>query len=97
MAKSRITWPEWITDIPKWENVVYDLVLNGEVIYVGVSGNPRDRIKRHMYRGKEFDSVELHRFPSKKAAIQFEAERIEELKPALNKAGVTVPYAVPHT
>lgn len=71
--------------------VVYDLVYEGETIYVGSTGNPGDRPSGHnttLFRDKMFriyvEFVEVEEYASEREARIAERRRIAELSPRLN-------------
>ncbi len=64
---------------------VYDIVLNGDVIYVGMTGNPKARMCSHRYTGVAHSGAKMviHRWYETRAeAYSAETERQDELKPA---------------
>lgn len=74
----------------KW--VLYDLILDGEVVYVGTTSRPRERLSTH--RGQAYRRGWMHmkrvemkivdRFARRPAALKAESERIRQLMPVFN-------------
>lgn len=67
---------------------VYDVVHDGEVVYVGSSGNPNRRIRQHMRTGvargpEDLRVVSEHDKPDDALATEY--ARIRKLKPRLNR------------
>lgn len=68
---------------------VYDLIVDGALVYVGCTSNPVNRLYQHKARRKVPKHAELvvvQRFRRRPAALAAETRRIEELNPPLNKA-----------
>lgn len=63
---------------------VYDIVLKGEVIYVGMTNNPERRLKQHRCTGVAPEGAEMHVFKwysSRERAFKAEYLRQLELLP----------------
>lgn len=61
---------------------------NGELLYIGMSGDPERRMREHQCRTDWADGVgrsEIEWFPSRKAAREAESMEIERLSPPWNK------------
>lgn len=71
---------------------VYFLVCDGEIAYVGMSGNPAGRIGRHAQRGLiPFDSYHVIECRSVEDARGLERAYIRTLRPPYNVAMVRLP------
>jgi len=69
--------------------VVYDLIVDGVLAYVGCTSNPVKRLYEHKARRKipkHAELVVVQRFRNRHLALMAETRRIEELNPPLNKA-----------
>jgi excinuclease UvrABC nuclease subunit len=72
--------------LPKRAWGVYQLIdPSGRVIYVGMTGTPRRRLRDHMREfGTRIDRVHWERVESRVDALDLETRRIAELRPPLN-------------
>jgi len=88
-------WPLWVVAAPRRGLHLYRLYdAQGELLYIGQSGEPCSRVKRHLREQPwaaeichgTFESIAGHRFVVEAAAIRRE-------RPRYNVAGVTGPYS----
>lgn len=70
---------------PKAPAFVYLLLLDGVVVYVGKSINPRDRMPDHA-RNKQWDAVDLIACASEVDALRLEGDLIYHHQPDLNRS-----------
>lgn len=66
------------------DTCVYDIVLNGEVVYVGMTNNPTNRMLQHNYRGTvpKGSRLIVHKwYSTRDEAKREEYSRQMELKP----------------
>lgn len=68
-------------------HVVYGLLRGEQLVYVGVSQNFRERLKRHR-KDKEFDGWVAEIQADRQSARRREADMISHYKPIYNVAGV---------
>jgi hypothetical protein len=75
----------------------YDIVLNGSVVYVGMTVNPKRRLAKHkmlMFEGDEEMVIVARRTRVRDAQIA-EAARIRKLRPPRNRTGMDVHKEIP--
>jgi excinuclease UvrABC nuclease subunit len=79
-----------LSPLPKQAWGVYQLLdAAGRVIYVGVTGTPRRRLRDHIREfGDRIANVVWEEVDSRVAALDLETRRIVELRPPLNIAKV---------
>lgn len=98
-------WPTWITGAPADGTHLYRLFGgNGALLYIGLSSQPRSRLKQHWRRQPWRDEVVSSSFqPLGRAGegeipglhyYEDEARAIASERPKYNVAGVTRPYWV---
>ena len=69
---------------------VYDIVLDGVVVYVGMTSDPKRRLAKHrafMFEGDESMAI-VARFENIRDAQMAEADRIRDLQPPRNRSGL---------
>lgn len=84
--------PQAATTSVRWScakdasDFVYGLYKNSELIYIGVSNNPKIRAKQHRKSGKTFDYLEvISAHYSRAEADAFEVFAINSIQPPLNR------------
>lgn len=68
---------------------VYDLLVDGEVVYVGCSSRPKFRLQEHRSRCPDFKTARLRIYAWYKSELRAqvrEADRIAKLRPKYNFA-----------
>lgn len=71
--------------VGKGVEVVYVLIEDGQVVYIGISAHVRERFKQHRRNGNTFDEWEIYPCESRKAARDLEAVLIQQHRPPRNR------------